>query len=135
MNSKQKILALVTDLYFTTRIESTAERLGYQVVLLEQVSSVGEAVGNFSTYLKKVSPVVVFVDLNHAALPWEKWIIEAKNDVEVKNIHIVCFGSHIDVETMKKAKDTGADEVLAKSRFVQVMGNLIQKYGDGIEDK
>ena len=47
---------------------------------------------------------------------------------EMKQIPVVCFGSHVNTEIFIKARKSGADETLARSRFVNVLPELIQKY-------
>ena len=41
---------------------------------------------------------------------------------------ITYLSTTTDVDTLKEAKRTGADEVLARTRFVTAMPELIQKY-------
>jgi hypothetical protein len=40
----------------------------------------------------------------------------------------VCFGSHVDVDTLKSAKYAGADRVISRSGFFRALSKLIQEY-------
>lgn len=129
MNDKPKlILVLVEDLYFTSRIESTAKNLGFQVELLERANGIDRG---FVEVLKERQPSLVIFDLNNKHIPWKEWILEAKEDETTSAYPLIAFGSHMDVETMQMAKASGADAVLAKSRFTEAMAELILKYGRG----
>jgi predicted metal-dependent hydrolase len=41
---------------------------------------------------------------------------------------VLCYGSHVDVSVIQQAKKMKADEVLARSRFVTSIQDLIRKY-------
>jgi hypothetical protein len=71
--------------------------------------------------------LIVF-DLGNKLVPWEKWIPCLKTEPATRRIPIICYGSHVFVDTLKKARKLGADEVLARSRFVTVFPELAQKY-------
>ncbi len=118
------ILALVEDLFFISRIGSTVKNLGYQIEWLERAAQVE---GTFTEALAARQPALVIVDLNNRHIPWEEWMTAAKQDPETRQIPMMAFGSHMDVDLMKRAKETGADAVYAKSRFTEAMPELIQK--------
>jgi CheY-like chemotaxis protein len=72
--------------------------------------------------------VLLLFDLGNEAIPWQKWMARLKSSPATRRIPILCYGSHVNVETMKAAKDAGADAVLARSRFTADMPNLLKKY-------
>ena len=135
---KPLIVVFVADLMFQTRIESVIEKMGYRVQLIEhtgQIVSQGLA-GRPSLkpedilvdQLSRLGPSLLIFDLGNAEIPWAMWIPAIKNTAAVEHIPVICYGSHVDVDTLKEAKRTGADEVLARSRFVTAMPELIKKY-------
>jgi predicted metal-dependent hydrolase len=145
MNLKRPLLiAFVADLYFSPRIESATERIGYQVRLIEVASQIapfdpktpdeplGEHLaGQTGMLIEKVTtwqPALMIFDLNNADVPWEDWIPVLKSSPATRRITIMAFGSHMDVETMTRAKEVGADVVLARSAFVNDLPNLIRKH-------
>ncbi len=129
-----RILLVASDLFFTSRIETAAESSGLEVVYLvqpEQIQSEAlahDAPGQFVHYLTKTKVRLVIFDLNLATVPWREWILAAKKSSQTRNIPIIAFGSHVNVEQQKAAKEAGADQVLAKSRFLQVLPQLLQKH-------
>lgn len=149
------ILAFVSNLYFGVRIESVAENLDYRVKFIERAEEIapfdptvpGQQLaehleGRTGTLVDKITtwrPAVILFDLNHQDLPWKKWIAVIKSGPATRRIPVLAFGSHMDVETMKAAKSAGADEVLARSKFVADLPKLIGKYAripdyESIED-
>ncbi len=92
----------------------------------------GEAIdgrtGRLFQKLTDWQPVLLIFDLGNTAVPWQKWIPRLKTAPATRQIPILCYGSHVNVEMMTEAKRVGADAVLARSRFVSDLPNLLQKY-------
>jgi CheY-like chemotaxis protein len=89
--------------------------------------------------LTRLQPALIIFDLSNAAIPWREWIALIKSVPATRRIPVICFGSHVNVETMKDAKGRGADAVLARSRFISNLASLIEKYArlpdfDAIEE-
>jgi len=142
-NRSPLILAFVADLYFSPRIESAAERIGFHVRLVEVASEIapfdpmapdeplGEHLaGQMGMLIEKVTtwqPVLMIFDLNNTDIPWETWVPVLKSSPATRRIPIMAFGSHMDVATMTRAKEVGTDVVLARSAFVSDLPSLIQK--------
>jgi hypothetical protein len=138
------ILGFVADLYFTVRIESTAENLGFRVRWIERADQVapeepfptvrqlGEhLVGPGAALLDMISewrPALILFDLDNRAIPWKDWIMLLTSVPATRRIPVLCFGSHREVESMRAAKAAGAKYVLARSAFVAELPELIQKH-------
>lgn len=139
------IVAFVSDLLFTTRVEDAARRLNYQVKLIErfeQVASPEEQepqkkqlaehlVGSGAILLETLThwqPVLLIFDLDNEAIPWRDWIALIKSVPATRRMPLICFGSHVDVESLKEAKERGADATLARSLFFSTLPEIIQKY-------
>lgn len=140
------ILCFIADLYFAIKVEDSAERLGYTVQFVEraeQIAPIGQhqpvpsrqfgehLVGPGAELIDKISdwqPALIIVDLNNRAIPWKDWVALLKSVPATRRIPLICFGSHVDTDTMQEAKGRGADAVLARSRFSKGLPELIQKY-------
>ncbi|HNB52485.1 MAG TPA: DUF309 domain-containing protein [Anaerolineales bacterium] len=138
------LLVFVSDLYFSPRIESAAEGVGFRVQLIETASQIAPGdltvsdeplgehlVGQAGRLIEQVTawqPALMIFDLNNGEVPWERWIPVLKTSAATRRIPILAFGSHMDVGTMGRAKVVGADVVLARSAFVSDLPNLIRKY-------
>lgn len=147
MNDSPVILGLVSDLFFTVKIEDVARRLGFRVQWIERASQVapddraedGVPERQFAEPLRgqiavffhevvRLQPALIIVDLNNRELPWPKWMAALKSSPATRRIPVLAFGSHMDLETQNTARAAGADEVLAKSRFSQALPELIRRH-------
>jgi hypothetical protein len=79
-------------------------------------------------FVSRLHPALIIFDLNNQVIPWRDWIVLIKTSPATRRIPVVCFGSHMDLESMKAAKAAGADATVARSKFVKSLDELIQKY-------
>ena len=109
-SSGSPVLVLVRDLMFSGRIGATARALDVPVKLLRDPAALEGAEGRR-----------LIVDLNQegaleAAVAWKR---ESSGEV-------VGFVSHVDGETIARAKAAGVDRVLPRSQFVNVLESLLR---------
>lgn len=123
-SSSRHILGLISDLFFSSRVGSTAHALGCTIEWVDSAArfSTGE---DFLAYLRQTASGLVILDLD-AALPWTDWLTAAKADPELSAIPWLAFGSHKQTELLARAKQAGADRVVARSKFVAELPVLIQ---------
>ena len=145
------ILGFVTDLIFAARIESVAERLNFRVTWIEKPDQIAppdaealarqfaEPLSGFGAALVDMltlwKPSLIIFDLDSKQVPWRTWVALIKSAPATRRIPIVCFGSHKDVGTLSAAQNAGADAVLARSRFVEDLPGIIQKYARLYDEK
>lgn len=139
------IVAFVADLFSAVRVENAARRLNYQVKLVEQVGQVSpqtedepptrqlaeHLVGPGAVlldWLTRWQPALIVVDLDNVGIPWREWVAMIKSSPATRRIPLICFGSHVDIESLKEAKERGADAALARSRFFANLPETIEKY-------
>lgn len=108
------ILALVRDLMFLGRINAAAQAAG---VTLKVIRDPGKLAGEPGLRL--------IVDLNldgaiDAARVWKGALGNPTRDV-------IGFVSHTDAATIARARDAGIDRVLARSRFVETLPELLRE--------
>lgn len=144
MSEPPLILGLVSDLFFTVQIENAVKALGYRVQWIERGEDVepdqagpartrlGEPLtgpgSGFIARLVEWQPALVVVELSSTAIPWPEWIAALKSSAATRRIPVVAFGPHADLTLSTRAIDVGCDAVIAKSRFVSALPELIQKY-------
>jgi len=109
----RSILVLVRDLTFSGRILAEARAAGAAVKVLRDPAQVLKLDG--------VLGKLMIVDLNlpgaiEAAGHWRK----------TAGRTVVGFVSHEDAQTIAQARSAGVDQVLARSRFVQVLPDLLK---------
>ena len=138
-----KIIAFISDLFFIARVDAAAAQLDLHVRYIESETDLdkftgspdpdqpGEALGGSLGALVRLvaeeQPGLLLFDLN-AAVPWRRWISGLKSGAATRRVPILAFGSHMDVETMTAAREAGADQVLARSRFTAGLPDLIRKH-------
>ncbi|MBL0386153.1 hypothetical protein JJB07_05745 [Tumebacillus sp. ITR2] len=110
------VLALVTNLMFSTRIGELASTMGGLVTL---VSSNEELVEKLD-----ISPSLIILDLTAVQPGWKEVVAKAKQ----AGIPVLAYGPHVDVEAHEAAQAAGCDEVVANSKFRLDLPNLLKKY-------
>ena len=135
------IVGFVADLMFTVRIETALSPLGYQMRWVGQAADIapaGEATpnpqpgeplqGQSGALFEQITlwqPALLIFDLGNEAIPWQRWIALLKSSPATRRIPVLCYGAHVDVATLQAARDAGADEVVARSRFASALPELV----------
>jgi hypothetical protein len=109
MEDRSTILVLVRDLIFASRITATAKSINAGVKLIRDPATLGSQPG----------PRLI-VDLNLAGA-----IEAAQHWKELTGGEVAGFVSHVDTETINRARAAGVDRVLARSRFVELLPDLL----------
>lgn len=104
------LLVLVRDLLFASKIRSTAESIGVPLTMIRDASALQSTEGSR-----------LVVDLNQpgvleAAAAWGK---RTGNPV-------IGFVSHVDTDTIRAAREAGIQQVLARSRFVEILPDVLR---------
>ncbi|MGD0390669.1 MAG: hypothetical protein ABSC42_17125 [Tepidisphaeraceae bacterium] len=107
------ILVLVRDLTFSGRILAEARAAGAPVKVIRDPAQVSKLDG--------VGGKLMIVDLN---LPGA--IAAAGHWRETAGRTVVGFVSHEDAQTIAQARSAGVDQVVARSRFVQILPDLLK---------
>jgi CheY-like chemotaxis protein len=104
------VVAIVTDLFFQSRISSAARHTGRTVRFL-------------TTGAEAPVYALALVDLDAATD-----VLDAIRRLKAaSSAPIVAFGPHVDTAGRKAARNAGADRVLAKSRFVSELPAILQR--------
>ena len=114
MDSNQtdiQVLVLVRDLIFATKIRGTAEALGRSVLMLRD-----------PVKLSQHDARLLIVDLN---LPGVIPLAAHWQSQGDSNRKVVGFVSHVDADTIARARAAGLDRVLPRSRFVEELPALL----------
>jgi hypothetical protein len=111
------ILVLVRDLMFASKITAEARAAGTSIKLLRDPNQLST--------VKEQSIRLLICDLNlenaiEAAGQWRR----------ATGLPIVGFVSHVDVDSITAARNEGIDQVVARSRFVQMLPGLMRQSAD-----
>jgi CheY-like chemotaxis protein len=116
----KKILAVMTDLFFSAKILDIAKKLGMTVEFVKDKETVLEKI--------KAKPALVIFDLNNDAADPIGIIRLMKGDPATKRISTIGFVSHVQTDLKLSAQDSGCDMVVARSVFAQNLPMILKRH-------
>ena len=116
----RKILAVMTDLFFSAKIHDMAKKFGMAVDFVKDKETVLEKV--------KEKPSVVIFDLNYEAADPLGLIRAIKGDPETKRVSTISFVSHVQTELKLQAQEAGCEMVVARSVFAQNLPTILKRH-------
>ncbi|HLY20628.1 MAG TPA: hypothetical protein VKR61_25550 [Bryobacteraceae bacterium] len=116
----KKVLAVVSDLFFSVKITDAAKRAGMAV---ELVKDRGELMAK-----AKDKPSVIIFDLNFEDAQPLDLISQLKSGAEYKGVSLIGYLSHVQGELKQAAQDAGCDMVMAKSAFSQNLQQILKRH-------
>jgi CheY-like chemotaxis protein len=119
-NHRSKILAVVDDLFFASKITETAKRAG----VLVQFATNEDAILQFAPQ----HPSLIIVDLNLNGMKPLPLIAKLKSHPDLQQTSILAFVSHVQGELKQKAQKAGCDMVLARSSFSQNLPQILKRH-------
>jgi hypothetical protein len=120
-----RIYVFVDDLFFTSKIQETAKKLGVKVGFvktIEELSAKIEENGGDA-------PALIIFDLNGNTTKPLVTIPKLKAKFK-KQTSILGFVSHLQGELKVKASEVGCDSVMPRSAFSQNLPNLLRRYAE-----
>ena len=120
----RKILAVVSDLFFSVKINDAAKRAGMSVEFVKDEHEV----------LAKAhaKPSLIIFDLNFESVNPLDIITKLKSTAELKSISVIGYLSHVQGELKQKAHETGCDMVLARSAFSQNLPQILKRHSGAL---
>ncbi|MGH9453218.1 MAG: hypothetical protein ACRD2O_04520 [Terriglobia bacterium] len=115
-----RIIVVVEDLIFLSKIQQTAKLLGIAVES-----------SNPATVKERLTASdmgAVILDLNHGSGQAVTLLKEMKNDPATQQVTVVGFLSHVQTGLAAEARAAGCDVLLARSAFTQKLPELLQHY-------
>ena len=112
------VLAVMSDLFFSVKINDAAKKLGMSVAFVKDKELVLQKV--------KSKPSMIILDLNCEIAEPLDLIARIKQDPETKDITIISFVSHVQTELKQKAQQSGCDVVVARSAFAQNLETILK---------
>jgi CheY-like chemotaxis protein len=113
------IVCALDDLIFSVKISTAARALGVEVYF-ERSANVVETV-------RARQPTLVILDLNATRLAPMAAIAAIKTDPSLAGTRTLGFVSHVDTATIDAARAAGIDQVLARSAFVERLGEILTR--------
>lgn len=114
----RRILLVTSDLLWVGKVRAMAGHAGWEVVVPERKTDVTQLLLDGDTKL-------VLVDLHHPRFDFVETIRLVRGTRW--DADLVCFGSHVDVERMAKARATGAATVVPNGQLeTELRGRLLR---------
>jgi PleD family two-component response regulator len=123
-NQKKKILALLSDLMFTVKIQEAAKRAGLDAIFVKTSEEVIERA--------KEQPEVIILDLNTNSVEPLGVIEKLKADDETRKINLLGYVSHVQADLKHAAQEKGCDIVMARSAFSQNLPLILKRYAEPV---
>jgi CheY-like chemotaxis protein len=118
----QAVVILEPDLFFSARIEDVVRARGGMPITVETPDAFVDAVDRYFPWL-------TLVDLNTPG-DWETAIRRCKLRPHTRAVPIYAFGSHVEVDVLKRARQAGADHAWARSKMMEDLVDLVTRHLD-----
>lgn len=116
------VIAAVDDLFFVSKIRATGKALGMVVKFPRTMDAL-------RTSVREDRPSLILVDLHNEKINPIELANVIKADDSLKDVRLLGFFSHVQVELQRQATDAGYDQVLPRSLFARDLAHILA--GDG----
>lgn len=113
------VVVLADDLFFVTRLMDVIRQVGGNPIVVENADEMVAAVDLHF-------PVLVLLDLKTPG-DWETAIQRCKLSPQNRQIPLYAFGSHVDTQTLRRARQAGADHAWARSKMMEELVAVVQR--------
>jgi hypothetical protein len=122
-----RVVALVPDLLFGSRVQGALESAGHQVELVGDERSLRERLGD------PIAPVpaVLVVDLTSEDLDGARVVEALSGEGGLSGIRTLGFYSHVDVRARERAAQAGFDLIVPRSRMAREGQELVARIAAG----
>lgn len=110
------LILLDTDLFFVVKVRTTLQHAGYDVATARTLE-------DFTRRLAADLPALALVNTALAGVDWRAAIVAAR----AAHIPVIAFGSHVDLETQRAARQAGATRVIANSKLATDLPDIVAR--------
>ena len=112
------IVCAIDDLLFSVKVRTAAKALGTEIYFERSPDEIVATV-------RDKRPSLVIFDLNSKRLQPMDAIAALTADPELRTIRTLGYVSHVDAVSIEAARAAGVDQVLARSAFVERLGEIL----------
>ncbi len=120
------VVAVVDDLFFVSKLQETARLVGAPLAIVR-------AAAFHLDNLRQQKPALIIFDLNTTSGNAVELVRQLKSDAELKEIPVVAFFSHVQVELQRAAQEAGCDQILPRSQFTATLPQLLRQFAPGAQ--
>ena len=117
---QKKVLAVVSDLFFSVKLTDAAKRAGLSLEFVKEPKEL--------LVKAEEKPSLIIFDLNFEPAEPLKLIAQLKGQGETKGISLIGYLSHIQGELKQQAQVAGCDMVLARSALSQNLPLIFKRH-------
>lgn len=110
-------LALVRDLFFRSKLDAAAHAAGTEIVYASDLQAAGRRCA-------EIQPSLVMVDLSDASFPASDTAETIR--AAAPGARMVGFASHVDLKSLRSARDAGFELTLSRSEFTARLGEFFR---------
>lgn len=123
-----RVLALIPDLLFGSRVQGALTAAGHEVALL---TDEGQLRGRL-TDADAAAPAVLVIDLTNDDLDGSALVQALSREGQLVQIRTLGFYSHVDVHVRERAERAGFDLVVPRSRMAREGAELVSRLVDTV---
>lgn len=113
------ILGVLDDLLFSSKIRAAAGQAGTSVTFARSPEAALDD-------MRRAPPSLVIFDLDNPRANALAIVAAMKQDESLASVRTVGYASHVHADVIQAARKAGIDEVLARSAFVQRLGDILR---------
>jgi PleD family two-component response regulator len=122
MSNPKTVVAILSDLMFTVKIQEAAKRAGLIPVFARTPEDAMEKA--------RESPVAIILDLNANSVEPLEMIEKLKSNDATSGISLLGYVSHVQGDLKMAAQQKGCDVVMARSAFSQNLPIIMKRYAE-----
>ena len=116
-----RVLGLVRDLMFRSKIDAACESLGVEVGYVSALEVVAQR-------CNEIQPALVMVDLSEKAFVPDQTMATLRNCAP--GAQVIGFASHVDLKSLAGARQAGFTRVLSRQEFAAQLPTLLRTAQD-----
>jgi CheY-like chemotaxis protein len=113
----EKICMVVDDMFFAAKIRGAAQSCGREIESVKTAEQVVKMIGD--------PPAMVIVDLNSNRLDPIEVLKRIKGEASMKDVPVVGFLSHVQLDLKQAAEAAGCDYVIPRSAFSMKLPEIV----------
>ncbi len=112
-----KALGLIRDLFFRAKIDAVAAAVGAEVEYASSLDAI-------TPRCAETNPSIIFADLSDPTFPASETLTQIRN--AAPGARVIGFASHVDLKSLKAAREAGYDATLSRSEFTTQLPDLLK---------
>ena len=117
---QKTILVAVTDIFFYTKVRDALMSKGYKIERARTQQDIAEKVS-------ATSPSAVILNMNDETLNAFQALETLKADTRLKNLPILAFANHEEVDTFNRARALGVTKIVSRNEFSARLKDLLEE--------